>query len=202
MTSVPLPPDSLLAKVFPRVDHVDAFAAPVRVRDLTPEDVFKSFFRSAPGWIMALMDLRNRLVARLGLKATQGASSPEERERILRNLRVEPGTSVGLFRIYAKAAGEVMAGEDDKHLDFRVSVFIGEPGPDGARTLTLGTVVRLHNALGRFYFAVVRPFHRFIVPVMLKGMVRALEAEAARADRSDAAGVSEKGSGQAMQAGD
>jgi hypothetical protein len=181
VTSVPLSPDSLLARAFPRADYVDAFAAPVRARDLTPEDVFRSFFRSAPAWVMVLMDLRNRLVARLGLKATQGATSAGERERILRDLRVEPGTSVGLFKIYARAGGEVMAGEDDKHLDFRVSVFIGETGPDGTRRLTLGTVVRLHNALGRLYFVAVRPFHRIIVPVMLKGMVRDLEAGAARA---------------------
>ena len=54
------------------------------------------------------------------------------------------------------------------------------PTADGARELVLVTVVQRHNAVGRAYFAVVGPFHRRIVPALLRRALRSGEALAAR----------------------
>jgi hypothetical protein len=61
-------------------------------------------------------------------------------------------------------------GEDDKHLDFRISVLRQmrtiSSGP--APYLIVSTVVRCHNGLGRLYLAAVGPIHRVIFPAMLR----------------------------------
>jgi hypothetical protein len=55
---------------------------------------------------------------------------------------------------------------DDKHLDFRVSVR-GE-GPPGERQVLVETVVCFNTWFGRLYLALVRPFHRVIVPAIMR----------------------------------
>lgn len=176
-----LPADTLIARALPVVDYLDAFRGELHADGATLDEAFKSFFRTAPGWLAAMLDFRNRVTRRFGLKAPRGASAAE-RAAILRDLKVAPGESVGLFRIFDRAEREVLAGEDDRHLDFRVGMIL-EPVPAGGgpRGLTVATAVRMHNRFGRFYFAVVRPFHRLIVPVMLRAMIRDLERSSAGA---------------------
>ncbi|VFR49739.1 hypothetical protein ANT2_2646 [plant metagenome] len=64
-----------------------------------------------------------------------------------------------------------MLGEDDRHLDFRVSVLrqskLEMDGGSDAR-LVVTTVVRCHNRLGRAYIAVIRFFHRRVVIASLR----------------------------------
>lgn len=188
IVSTSLPADTLVASALPVVDYLDAFRGELRADGATLDEAFKSFFRTAPGWLSAMLDFRNRITRRLGLKAPAGASAAE-RAAILRDLKVAPGESVGLFRIFARAEHEVLAGEDDKHLDFRVGMLL-EPVPPGGgpRGLIVATAVRMHNPFGRFYFALVRPFHRFIVPVMLRAMIRDLERSGAAKPAAAAGG--------------
>ena len=61
-------------------------------------------------------------------------------------------------------------GLDDRHLDFRVSLRLLPVG-GAAESLQLTTTVTFHGRLGRLYFALVRPFHRRIVPAMLRSAV-------------------------------
>ncbi|MFI8964773.1 DUF2867 domain-containing protein [Streptomyces sp. NPDC053493] len=63
---------------------------------------------------------------------------------------------------------EVMLGKDASHLDFRASLVTDDNG------VTLATTVRLHNARGRLYFAVVRHLHPFVVRRMLRRAHRRL----------------------------
>lgn len=138
---------------------------------LAIEDVGRSFFRSGPAWVEGLFALRNRIVGALGLK-TPGATS--ERQRLLDGMRCEVGEHLGLFRVFAKNEQEVVLGEDDRHLNFRVSLFIGQLGDGCDKELVVSTVVKCHNWLGKLYFVPVKHFHRLIVPAMLRGMVRQL----------------------------
>ena len=55
--------------------------------------------------------------------------------------------------------------------DTHVDVLLSWPPPAGAggrATVVVTTVVHIHNLLGRVYMAVVTPFHRRIVPTMLR----------------------------------
>ncbi|MOA43140.1 hypothetical protein D3C78_1652630 [compost metagenome] len=80
------------------------------------------------------------------------------------------GTSVGLFKILEKTDNEIIMGENDRHLDFKVSL-LAQQTESTIAAITISTVVNYHNWFGKFYFFFVKPFHKRIVSVMLKRMV-------------------------------
>jgi len=64
-------------------------------------------------------------------------------------------------------------GEDDKHLDFRLSVLRSpDLSPTLGGQLTVSTVVHCHNLLGRAYILVIAPFHRLVVKASLRRAAR------------------------------
>lgn len=134
-------------------------------------DVGRAFFSSGPKWIEGLFILRNKIVGAFGLKTS---GSPADRQEQLANFKCEEGEQLGLFKVRNRTKNEVVLGEDDKHLNFRVSLFV-ENLSGNRKSLTVTTTVLFNNWLGRLYFIPVRPFHKLIVPTMLKAMVRQLE---------------------------
>ena len=60
---------------------------------------------------------------------------------------------------------EAVIGMDNKHLEFHVSVGVFAV-EENEQEITVTTVVKYHNTLGRLYFFMVFPFHKIIVPVM------------------------------------
>jgi len=110
------------------------------------------------------MALRDLLVAGFGLK-TAGH---------LATLGSERGAArLNIFKIYSTSPTEIVLGEDDKHLDFRLSVLCSdETSPGAACRLTLSTVVHCHNRLGRLYIFLIAPFHRLVVQSSLRSAAR------------------------------
>jgi hypothetical protein len=117
-----------------------------------------AFERPAP-WVERLMGLRDRLVGGFGLKKASD----------LRAGTAGGGPRIGFFRIYETHADEVVLGEDDRHLDFRVSVMRSPAGD----SLTAVTVVHCHNLFGRNYIRLIAPFHRLVVRSALQQAARA-----------------------------
>ncbi|POR19265.1 hypothetical protein BWK58_14405 [Flavobacterium columnare] len=142
-------------------------------KTITAEDLGKAFFATGPEWIGALMSFRDKIVSALGLKTSSKVSN---REDYLNNLKWEAGDQIGIFKVYDKSANELIIGEDDKHLDFRVSLLLQPTENSYQKTLSITTVVTIHNTLGKLYFLPVKPFHQFIVPRMLRGMIKGLAA--------------------------
>ena len=164
ITRSTLPESSLLKNILR--DYADAYSVTLDAKGLTIDQVGKSFFSSDPDWVAWLFALRNKIVAVFGLK-TSGAG---ERKAVRQNSKYEVGDRVGLFKILDKTENELILGEDDKHLNFRVSLFLDKQNQE----LIVSTFVKIHNGLGRIYFLFVKPFHKLIVPTMLTGMVREL----------------------------
>ena len=81
---------------------------------------------------------------------------------------------IGFFPLLSKNAGELVVGEDDRHLDFRVALLL-RTGAAGGRELVVVTVVHCHNWLGRTYLAAIAPFHRVIARASLEQAARAVE---------------------------
>ena len=77
----------------------------------------------------------------------------------------------GPFTTISAGHDVVVAGEDDKHLDFRALMEVTRTA-SGRSYLVLTTVVQRHNTLGRAYFALIRPFHARIVPAILRRAVQ------------------------------
>lgn len=166
---VPLPAESLLSNPNRPYDYADSYAAPVPA-GMSAADAAWDFFGRAPEWVSALMRLRNRVVSLFGLKTGPAVrpGRPEKKD-------LAAGQKVGMFRIYSVSETEVILGEDDRHLNFRVSVLLGppenRPPADLSRLLTVSTVVHYQNAFGRIYFFFVRPVHQIIVPAMFRRML-------------------------------
>jgi Protein of unknown function (DUF2867) len=132
---------------------IDAYRVENSSGSIDAREAAKRMFMRAPRWVDALLNLRNLIVAPLGLK-TSGAG-----ERA-------PGGMIGIFPVLSETPQRLVAGFNDNHLDFRVVVDVA---PDGAgQQVTATTLVRTHNRLGRAYLAVITPFHRLVVRSMLR----------------------------------
>ena len=132
---------------------VDAFSIAIDNPALDARHAAERMMARQPRWIETLTSLRNILVTPLGLK-TSGES------------RTAPREMVGIFPIVSQTPDRLVAGFNDKHLDFRVVVDVANSG--ALRNVTLTTLVLTHNRLGRTYLAIILPFHRLVVRSLLR----------------------------------
>ncbi|MDQ3397209.1 MAG: DUF2867 domain-containing protein [Deinococcota bacterium] len=145
----------------PKIDYADAHRIQVEEHQVQSIDALtRALFATAPEWIKTLLRLRNVLGRPFGLKTAYEPTAVSVEGEL------KPGTRVGLFQVFDRTAEEVLMGEDDRHLDFRVSVRL-EREQDRSWAV-VSTVVRFNNRLGRLYFVPVRPFHGVIVPAMMR----------------------------------
>jgi len=159
--AVALPPGASIAPLYPGSNLADAYAVDLpnaRARELDMESLARQLLGSQPGWAQSLMVLRDAIVARFGIKTA-------------RQMEAKPGERIGIFRIYARSADEIILGEDDSHLDFRLSVLRSkQEGRHGS--VTVASVVHCHNWVGRAYILLIRPFHKLIVQRSLARAVK------------------------------
>ncbi|MBO9698917.1 MAG: DUF2867 domain-containing protein [Sporocytophaga sp.] len=157
----------LITENFYPVHYQDSYKTEFKCeRSINVDDLVYAFFDASPRWIEKLFILRNTVVKMFGLKVSELNDSKRQRELF----RVEKGNGLGLFKVIDKSDNEVMIGEDDKHLDFRILFHLTQSG-NGNYVFTLTTPVRFNNSFGRFYFTVIKPFHQFIVPAMMNSIV-------------------------------
>jgi hypothetical protein len=159
--AVALPPGASIAPLYPGSNLADAYAVDLPnalARELDMESLARQLLGSQPGWAQSLMVLRDAIVARFGIKTA-------------RQMEAKPGERIGIFRIYARSADEIIVGEDDSHLDFRLSVLRNrDAGRHGS--VTVASVVHCHNTVGRAYILLIRPFHKLIVQRSLARAVK------------------------------
>ena len=163
--SVALPSESAIAKAYASTNLADAYSIELPPGASTNAELLARFiFHHQAPWIGSLMAVRDAVVAGFGLKTAKH----------LATLEAQSGAGrLGIFKIYSTSPTEVVLGEDDKHLDFRLSVLCsGQPSPRAKRHLTLSTVVHCHNRLGRLYIFLIAPFHRLVVQSSLRSAAR------------------------------
>ena len=134
--AIPLPAGSRLAAYFGQGDFLDCYAAPAWIEPRRAAEIVVSF----PGWARMLLAVRRLLTAPFGLSN----DGPEAVDKL------------GPFPVEIETEDEIVAGFDDRHLNFRVSVM----SRDGR--VSLATWVRPHNLAGRAYLAAIMPFHILI----------------------------------------
>jgi hypothetical protein len=159
------PENSVLSAEQAEYGYADSYSVPLSRDDVQSWELVAAFFSSAPAWVDQLFKLRNLLVAPLGLKTGEQSLH-----------RVDPpfhvGQQISVFRILHMDEDEIVLGEDDKHLDFRTSLCLQRDGRN--TSLAISSLVNTKNSLGVMYFALVKPLHRMIVPVVARGMMRRL----------------------------
>ena len=152
---VPPPAESGVASWFD-ADLADAFAVPIDAADAAKgmDSLARSTLGDPAPWIRLLLGLRDGLVARFGVKTT---------EEVRRAAIADKAERIDFFRVLARSDRELILGEDDRHLDFRLSLLLRARPDSSGDELVATTVVRCHNALGRVYLALIARFHRLVV---------------------------------------
>lgn len=162
ITPCALPESSRIIQTVPGTHFADSY----RMADAWPHlgafDTYLALTARTPGWMNALMSLRNQAVRLVGLKHL-GAMKSSHAAKPASAYR--PGDRVGIFTLRHVDPNEVILGDDDKHLRVQVSVF--KHVVSGQPVVSLSTVVHIHNTLGHIYMGVVGPVHKIIVPLML-----------------------------------
>ena len=130
----------------------DAFSTTVDGTSLNARQAADRIFARSPRWIRTLMALRDAIVAPFGLKTEKMARAATDK--------------VGMFPVISETPDRIVAGLNDRHLDFRVVVDVATTGP--RQRVTATTVVLTHNLLGRTYLAIIMPFHRLVVRALLR----------------------------------
>jgi hypothetical protein len=146
-------PDVDAGALLAGAQFIDAFSIVVSDTALDARRAAERMVARGPRWIEALLELRNHLVAPLGLKTPVRTG-------------IGATDSIGIFPVISETPGRLVAGLDDKHLDFRLVVDVAAEA--GGCRVTATTLVLTHNLLGRAYLAIILPFHRLIVPSMLR----------------------------------
>jgi hypothetical protein len=98
---------------------------------------------------------RNKAAALAGLEVPTNAEivNMEKRDRYC------VGDKIGPWPIFFLGPDELIAGRDNKHMDFRVSVMKVH---DGTRpSVVVSTLCVVHNRFGQHYLSSVIPFHKF-----------------------------------------
>ncbi len=143
--------------------------------DYTITDNGELFFTSGPKWADFLMSTRNKIVGLFGLKS---APTISEEERNHGALKFEEGKQLNIFKLYSKRESELIMGNDDKHLNFRVSLLLDSTDDDSKKKkIHITTVITYRNWLGKIYFIPVKPFHCLIVKETLKRMIHKIESD-------------------------
>ncbi|MDR1069409.1 MAG: DUF2867 domain-containing protein [Gracilibacteraceae bacterium] len=140
------PENSAVFSGFGRVDYIDSYQI-TKSTDESIEKISAQIFK-LPAWVNFLMKIRDALVRPFGLKGKEDES--------------EAGGE--FFTKIEQTENELVMGENDRHLNFRVSVLADR----AASLVYVTTVVRYNNKMGKVYFFFVKPFHKIIVRSVMK----------------------------------
>ena len=81
------------------------------------------------------------------------------------------GDKIGPWPIFSLAQSELVAGRDNKHLDFRLSVLKEANGE--TMSTVISTVCTTHNAFGKIYLFFIIPFHKWGVRRLMSRAIAA-----------------------------
>jgi hypothetical protein len=133
----------------------DSYRAPLsRARDDVVE-VFFAVFGHHPTWMKIVLVLRNRLASCFGLEVSTAA----EIMRPQAKSSYQVGEKIGPWPIFHLTETELVAGRNNKHLDFRLSVLKEADGE--SFNAIVSTVCTTHNAFGKIYLVLIIPFHKW-----------------------------------------
>jgi hypothetical protein len=150
-----LPPASQLSLSYGQAEFADAFSVDLpEAASHDAEALARHIFAHPAEWVAMLLRLRDILVRPFGLKRAV-------------DLLAKGGDRIDIFRVFERYDGEIILGEDDTHLNFRVSLLVQPASQGRPHRLTVTTLVFYNRLLGRAYVALIAPFHRRVVRALL-----------------------------------
>jgi hypothetical protein len=146
------PGRSRIADWYDGADLLDCYAAPLPPgHDGDIRAIALAILDRPSWWFRAMLTIRDGFARGAGLQTTGDLRRS-----------VHADARVAFFPIRSRSADEIILGEDDRHLDFRLSLLV-DRNATGAGTVHATTVVRCRNRLGHAYLAAIAPFHHLVV---------------------------------------
>ncbi|MDI4237494.1 DUF2867 domain-containing protein [Bradyrhizobium sp. Arg237L] len=151
-----VPSESALGKtLIERADFSDAYRAPLRRPEAGIIEIFFAIFAHRPVWMNLLLVARNNVAGFASLET----STTSEILNIQKNDRYIVGQKIGPWPIFFLGPDELIAGRDNKHMDFRVSIMKVRNG--NGPSVVVSTLCMVHNRFGWYYLSFITPFHKF-----------------------------------------
>jgi hypothetical protein len=145
----------------------DSYRAPLCNAHATMADIFFDLFGHNPGWVKALLLMRNRVAAAFGLEVPKASDI----QNPIQKASYQVGDVIGPWPIFSLSEHELIAGRDNAHLDFRLSLLRERRGVQSS--VVVSTVCDVHNLYGKIYLFFIVPFHKWGVKQMISRAVRA-----------------------------
>jgi hypothetical protein len=148
-------------------DFHDSYRAALSRGELGIVDLFFAVFGHHPLWIKLLLVARNAVAGCAGLETPTVAEIM--RPEIKAQYRI--GDKIGPWPIFSLDRDEILAGRNNRHLDFRLSV--RREIDRGGASVTVSTICTVHNVYGTIYLWLIKPFHRYGVRLLMSNAVAA-----------------------------
>jgi len=161
------PPESALPGIFGAFGYSDSFAIGLDRSELKMHEIYLGIFGHIPSWLKSLLVVRNAIVSPFGISGP----TMHDMNHIEFRDSYAVGDKIVRWTLYAQTADEIVSGMNDKHLDFRVSLFRQRIDRNGR--VVLSTAVKTHNRFGQFYLRTILPFHRIGVTRLLENAAEA-----------------------------
>ena len=133
----------------------------------TMADLFFAIFGHHPAWIRALLIIRNTIAKWCGLEVPTASEIMTVQPRADYAI----GDKIGPWPIFALTDTELVAGRNNKHLDFRLSLL--REDHEGAPSVVVSTICNVHNVAGKIYLFFIVPFHKWGVKRLIADAVAA-----------------------------
>ena len=150
-----------------KCDFHDSWRAPLARPELGIVELFFALFGHTPLWMKSLLIVRNAAARLVGLEAPTVAEIMKPTVRTVYSV----GDKIGPWPIFFIGGNEIIAGRDNKHLDFRVSVLKTVDGE--TMSVVVSTICTVHNLFGKIYLFVIVPFHRNGVRALMRNALAA-----------------------------
>ncbi len=148
-------------------DFSDSYRVLLSRPGLGMSEIFFAVFGHTPLWMKTLLIVRNALARLAGLEVPTVAEIMRPEVKAVYKV----GDKIGPWPVFFVGENEIIAGRDNKHMDFRLSVLKVRRG--NAADVVVTTVCSVHNLFGRVYLFLIAPFHRAGVQALLAGAIRA-----------------------------
>ena len=163
-----IPPSSMLDRH--SIEHAyfkDSYCAPLNHPQSGMIDIFIGIFAHHPMWMKFILVTRNRIASSCGLEA---ASASEILHAEFKK-EYSVGEKIGVWPIFLLTENELVAGRNNKHLDFRLSVLKVMDGE--TPSVVVSTICMVNNTFGKIYLFFIVPFHKWGVQRLISRAINA-----------------------------
>ena len=142
----------------------DAYSTALSQADVEVVDLFAAVFAHHPLWIKLALIVRNRLASIAGLDV------PKVSDILHPTIKTSyvVGDQIGPWPLFYLSETELIAGRNNGHLDFRLSVL-----KQADAKVVISTICNVHNRWGKIYLFFIEPFHRWGVRRLIADAVSA-----------------------------